>query len=405
MRPFPALIALLVSLASAACRSACSCPCPAAGPRHGGVATGSAATRVRPHGLGQRARRRPEPVRRARPGARRAQRSRHPRLLLPGHAARAQSRAASSASCSLAAAKSLTISSTAPYRRQGRQRAGPRAPGRCDVTLGPDLQLSLDGVPDDAAGAADLRRRLPARCSRVGTARTAGRSRSRRHGTALQAVDVVGARGLRPGCRPGRDAEHVAAGRAPGAGDRGAVVRACDAGQGEGVGSLSRRAQPAVPRRRCRDAGDDRGGQGDERDGAALRRRRRDDVLLVVVRRPDAERSRRLRSRRPLPARPGRSVGRSAPRSTSGSRGRTRARSWRRRSVSPLPSVDVQARFSPSGRVVALSVDRCGRDRASRWPATEARKRLGLRSTAFHLATLRFLTPPTATSAGQSLCA
>jgi stage II sporulation protein D len=66
------------------------------------------------------------------------------------------------------------------------------------------------------------------------------------------------------------------------------------------------------------------------------------------------------------------------------------------------PATDVQARFSQSGRVIALSVTAA--DGSSLAVAgTEARKRLALRSTAFHLATLRFLTPATATSSGVAL--
>jgi stage II sporulation protein D len=64
--------------------------------------------------------------------------------------------------------------------------------------------------------------------------------------------------------------------------------------------------------------------------------------------------------------------------------------------------VDAQARFSASGRVVALTVT--GADGSTLAVAgTEARKRLALRSTAFHLGTLRFLTPPSATSPGVAL--
>ena len=66
------------------------------------------------------------------------------------------------------------------------------------------------------------------------------------------------------------------------------------------------------------------------------------------------------------------------------------------------PVIDVQARFSTSGRVIALTVTAA--DGSSLAVAgTEARKRLTLRSTAFHLATLRFLTLPTASSPGVAL--
>ena len=66
------------------------------------------------------------------------------------------------------------------------------------------------------------------------------------------------------------------------------------------------------------------------------------------------------------------------------------------------PALDVSARFSQSGRVVALSI--IATDGSSLSVAgTEARKRLVLRSTAFHLATLRFLTTPSPTSPGVAV--
>jgi len=65
-------------------------------------------------------------------------------------------------------------------------------------------------------------------------------------------------------------------------------------------------------------------------------------------------------------------------------------------------AVDVKSRFSQSGRVISLSVT--GGDGSSlAVSGTEARKLMGLRSTDFHLATLRFLTPATATTAGVAL--
>lgn len=66
------------------------------------------------------------------------------------------------------------------------------------------------------------------------------------------------------------------------------------------------------------------------------------------------------------------------------------------------PVLDIQARFSSSSRVIVLTVTAA--DGSSLAVAgTEARKRLVLRSTAFHLATLRFLTLPTASSPGVAL--
>ena len=66
------------------------------------------------------------------------------------------------------------------------------------------------------------------------------------------------------------------------------------------------------------------------------------------------------------------------------------------------PVTDAQARFSPSGRVTALTVTAA--DGSSLAVAgTEARKRLALRSTAFHLATLRFMTPPAAATPGVAV--
>lgn len=66
------------------------------------------------------------------------------------------------------------------------------------------------------------------------------------------------------------------------------------------------------------------------------------------------------------------------------------------------PAVDVQARFSPSGRVVALTVTAADGSSLA-VIGSEARKRLAFRSTAFHLATLRFLTAATAVSPGVPL--
>ena len=57
--------------------------------------------------------------------------------------------------------------------------------------------------------------------------------------------------------------------------------------------------------------------------------------------------------------------------------------------------VDVQSRFSPSGRVVSITFTAADGTSVA-LAGTEARKRLSLRSTAFHLATLRFLTGGTA---------
>jgi stage II sporulation protein D len=56
------------------------------------------------------------------------------------------------------------------------------------------------------------------------------------------------------------------------------------------------------------------------------------------------------------------------------------------------PVVDVQARFSDSGRVISVTFV-AGDGTSLALAGGEARKRLELRSTAFHLATLRFLTP------------
>jgi stage II sporulation protein D len=65
-------------------------------------------------------------------------------------------------------------------------------------------------------------------------------------------------------------------------------------------------------------------------------------------------------------------------------------------------AVDVTARFSPSGRVAALTVT--GADGSTLALAgTEARTRLQLRSTAFHLATLRLAAPLAAATRGTAL--
>jgi len=63
---------------------------------------------------------------------------------------------------------------------------------------------------------------------------------------------------------------------------------------------------------------------------------------------------------------------------------------------------EVQAQFSPSARVVSLTVVTADGS-AVAFAGGEVRRRLGLRSTAFHLATLRFLTPPAPMTVGTSL--
>jgi stage II sporulation protein D len=66
--------------------------------------------------------------------------------------------------------------------------------------------------------------------------------------------------------------------------------------------------------------------------------------------------------------------------------------------------VDVQSRFSGSGRVVSITFTTVDGTTVA-LSGTEARSRLSLRSTAFHLATLRFLTvaPTTAVSPREAL--
>ncbi len=66
------------------------------------------------------------------------------------------------------------------------------------------------------------------------------------------------------------------------------------------------------------------------------------------------------------------------------------------------PAVDVTSRFSSSGRVISLAVTTADGSSLA-VSGTQARKLMALRSTAFHLATLRFLTPTTATTAGTAL--
>ena len=63
------------------------------------------------------------------------------------------------------------------------------------------------------------------------------------------------------------------------------------------------------------------------------------------------------------------------------------------------PVVDVQARLTASSRVASLLVTAADGTTLGITGA-EARRRLGLRSTAFRLGTLRFVTPPSPTSAG-----
>jgi SpoIID/LytB domain protein len=62
------------------------------------------------------------------------------------------------------------------------------------------------------------------------------------------------------------------------------------------------------------------------------------------------------------------------------------------------PVTDVQARFSPSGRVISITFA-AGDGTSVAFAGSEARKRLGLRSAAFHLGTLRFVTQPSTVAA------
>jgi stage II sporulation protein D len=85
---------------------------------------------------------------------------------------------------------------------------------------------------------------------------------------------------------------------------------------------------------------------------------------------------------------------------------------WQPRTITPAqlmkalglhaPVTDVQARFSPSERVVSLTVGAADGS-AVAFAGGEVRRRLALRSTAFHLATLRFITPAAATTPGAAL--
>lgn len=85
---------------------------------------------------------------------------------------------------------------------------------------------------------------------------------------------------------------------------------------------------------------------------------------------------------------------------------------WQPRALTPsqlmkalglhAPVTDVQARFSSSARVVSLTVTAADGS-AVAFAGGEIRRRLGLRSTAFHLATLRFTTPAATTSSGAAL--
>ena len=327
---------------------------------------------VRAHGCGQRSRRRPEPVRRARPGARRTQRGGHPRLLLSRDAARA--RASGKLRVLLAAAaKSLQISSTAPYavKDAGGQTlsAGVRAD---NARTGSGV--SVNGVPTTlqgpltfAAAAGGLVSVGAALVSRDGRGHLDGRrapGRRRRRASRPTSRGSSRVRCRARGRRPRSRRRPWRRGRMP--------LPRWSRGRPWDLYPDGRSQQYA--RRRGGDAGDDGGGQGDERRRAGLRRRRRDDVLLVVLWRSDAERSRRVRPRRPLPARSGRPLGRGVSVPHWQPRSYTGAQLAKALGLS-APVVDVQTHFSPSGRVVALSVT--AEDGSSLAVAgTEARNRL-----------------------------
>lgn len=66
------------------------------------------------------------------------------------------------------------------------------------------------------------------------------------------------------------------------------------------------------------------------------------------------------------------------------------------------PVTDVQSQLSPSGRIASLVLLTTGGDTIA-VAGAEVRKRLALRSTAFHLGTLRFVTPGVPTTVGASL--
>ncbi len=223
-----------------------------------------------------RARRRDEPVRRVRPGARRPHVRPDPRPLLHGHRARegGQEGAARAPRRRSSRGDDLVEPCRSPpsTRRERRIRL-PKGP----LTLRPDLSIPSEAGParGDPAARLSARQEGTARARRAplprqARARPAGRVPARR--------ERRRARELPPGRRRGRGAVQLARRGAEGPGGRRPLVRAREPRQGQAVRPLLGRAQPGVPRRRGREAVDDEGrdrhGRGRSSSTAGRSRRR-----------------------------------------------------------------------------------------------------------------------------------
>ena len=163
---------------------------------------------------------------------------------------------------------------------RARERARPPArpsPARRSTIAAP-APITLDGAAPERRRQRPLPRQ-PADHRRGARAR--GRQRRR-------------ARELRARRRGRREPAELGAGRAPGAGDRGAQLRGgIDPGE-PGLRPLRRLAVAALRGRRRRDADDRRGGRGDRRRGRDLRRGARHDLLLLELGRRDRGHPERL---------------------------------------------------------------------------------------------------------------
>src|ERR671930_610657 len=182
--------------------------------------------------------------------------------------------------------------------RHGRdRREARRRRGRGDLRLEAEAEGGRGGQGEGAPRPAPLRAGDGAARARPSLPRPDPGHRGRRQ---APGGERPRARGVPPGRRAGRDAAHLRARGAEGPGGRRALVRAL-APPDRQLRPLSGHAEPGLPRRRRRGAGDERGRPGDRGPGRALRRPGREDVLLLHLRRAHDVRGRRVGDADPLP--------------------------------------------------------------------------------------------------------
>src|SRR5438270_426178 len=237
------------------------------------------------------------PVRRVRLREARPRLPRHPRPLLPGHDDRHGPGAARPHPARPEEGEAYDLLHGGLHRHRRDRRDARRRRGDDDLRLEAEAQGGRRREGEGAAGAAPLRAGNRSARARPPVSRPDPGHRRRDEAPGGRRRR---ARAVPPGRRAGRDAAHVGARGAEGSGRRGALVRAL-APPGRQLRPLPRHAEPGLPRRRRRDAGDECGRPGDRGPGRALRGPRREDVLLLHLGRPDDVRRRRLGNADPLP--------------------------------------------------------------------------------------------------------